>query len=393
MLCTSTRACTLLLLLPLLFLLLSTYLHGIGRTLQLNVILANTLTGYQGEPANSPEYNAALRLINLLGLNAPTSVQTVQHMIAADDCPSVEAIRSGRHQQETTRSVNNNGYNVNYTRTLWGNPSESESEFDTPDLTIFYAHGGGMVTGCTHTYQSNADDVAEIWKTRLSLSTVQTVNVAFRNLPRATMEEAISDFLAVYAHFVETQQVDPATVVFEGCSGGGSMVLFSYLQLLRQQLLPKPLLILSHSPGPGLEQTPHFLPWEESDAWSSNAQHNEQYFFSNAMGKQWGLEWDETSRTTLKEWLSDAALMNRLGAEVVITSAAHEMFHHPHEQFMHYYRETTGKKEEDVSSIQYLSFPNRTHCLQALGFTKFTGPDGEADERRIFQSIQKVWKR
>lgn len=385
----SVSTCCTILVIPL----LSILLLGTGSTLQYMMIVFNKVTFYEGEINNSNQYNAVLRLINMVGLNSPGGLNVLHERIQKNECYSLESLRSGKYTKNQQLKVLNNDHYVEYTETVWDiNSSGSSGSDSTPDLTIFYAHGGGMVTGCRLTYQYTLDSAAELWMDYLSLKSIRTVNIEFRNLPQTTMVDSISDFLSVYTHYISVRQMDSSKAIFEGCSGGGSMVLFSYLQMLQKPIeysahLPK--LILSHSPGPGLENVPSFTPWEGSHVYQMNIDHSSTFFFSNDVGQQWGKEWDEESRTTLTSWLSDRHLMGKLGKEVIVTSAEHEVFHHPHEEFMKYL--ITVHSGEQVG-VQYLSFPNRTHCLQALEFTMFTGPEGINDQKRIFKSIRNVWE-
>ena len=66
---------------------------------------------------------------------------------------------------------------------------------------------------------------------RLDLSSVQAANVEYRLLPEYTMIDALDDFVAVYEHMLNHHDVDPSKVVFTGCSGGGSMALYTYMYL------------------------------------------------------------------------------------------------------------------------------------------------------------------
>ena len=334
---------------------------------------SNRLTGFVGEPSNSEEYNAILRLLRLHPA-AWRGAPVVSESAKDRSCPDMSFLRPRNTANEVLHAPNED-LEVPFVLTKFG-------EGD-PDLTILYAHGGGMVTMCADMELPFSDRTAQNWMQQLNLPAIQIASVDYRLLPESTMEDALSDFLAVYQHLLKSHHVAPETVVFTGCSGGGSMALFSYMQLLRLGDWPKPGLVVSNSPGPGLEFSPAFPGWENTEQWRSNNGSSSCFMFTREAGRQWGLEWDEESAQTLGKWLADRDLVARIDERVIVTSAQHEMFAAPHDSFAQYAREAGA-------TFRYLSFPNRTHCMQAGVFALTTGRDGQQDLARLFGVVRKV---
>lgn len=347
----------------------------------------NEATGFVAEPGNSAEYNVVMRLVSWLPFASGTA--SVHAVRAMKDFPCTKVpdwLRPPR-VAENVMYADNEGHRVPYTMTRFGgDPNDDVSS--TADLTILYAHGGGMIGGCMDNDLLSSDMVSTTWKRELNLREVQVANVEYRLLPTASLEDAIGDFLAVYDQIVNVHGVDPRRVVFTGCSGGGAMTFYSFLQILRLGLWPRPKIVMVHSMGPSLEWTTSFpaTGWEDTQEWVKNDANNHAFFFSREAGREWGRMWPNESRVMAQTWLRNESLIGKLSKEVIMTVGEHEMFAATHRAFLKDARRAG-------STLQFVSVPNRTHCLQFPGFSALTGPEGADDTTNIFQAIRRVWEK
>ena len=344
-----------------------------------SMTLVNTITGFVGERGNSNEYNAILRMIHFLPFskNGPEGARAVKDEKFAS-CKNATSFQNAfirptdqMDSKEGSRRfyAKNRDHVVPFELTRFRTKQKGSSELS--ELTLLYAHGGGMIAGCIEDHQVAADYDGIMWMHALKLSSVTVANVDYRLLPNTTMEDSIDDYLAVYRWLLRERSVHPSTIVFTGCSGGGSMALYSYMRLLlasaggaNDETLPEPRLVVAHSPGPGLEFSPSFpTSWEETPEWAMNTDDDERFFFGREAGRQWGLEWDDVSQRSIASWLANSKLIGRLDKnKVLVTSAEHEMFAAPHRAFLQDARSFGA-------TLRFLSFPNRTHCLHTGAFS------------------------
>ena len=342
------------------------------------IIVYNRFTGFNPEPGSSEEYSAVLRLISFLdlisflpfkknGARAVTEMKEKKMLYTYYNIYS--SILRPQNDYDELRFTRNR--EVPYTFRKFGSqPAE---------LTILFAHGGGMIAGCMQEQQAISDYTAKIWKEQQNLKSIQIANVEYRLLPENTMVEALDDFVAVYDELLNRHDLNPSKTVFTGCSGGGAMALYTYLYLLQQDHIPLPGFVVAHSPAPGMEWTTKNFDWEQTDEWKKNVD-NDAFFFSRESGRQWGLEWDQNSRDTLSDWLSNDDLVSKLGPNVIITSAESEMFAATHRHFM----------KMRPNRATFISYPNRTHCLQQPALGLLLGDDGVRDTKRLFEAIRHI---
>ena len=344
------------------------YQTGVLMCLGKCIIVYNRFTGFKPEPANSDEYNAVLRLISFLPFKKH-GARAVTEMKEKRECRDSSVLRPINDYDELRHTRNGK---VPFTFTKFGSAEPAE-------LTILFAHGGGMIAGCMQEQQAISDFTAKIWKERLNLKSVQIANVEYRLLPENTMIDALDDFVEVYEELLNRHGADPRKTMFTGCSGGGAIPLYTYLYLLQQNQIPLPGLIVAHSPAPGMEWATNNFDWEQTDEWERSVD-NDAFFFSREAGRQWGREWDQESKDTLSKWFSNDDLISKLGPNVIITSAEKEMFAATHRHFM-----TTRPNR-----ATFISYPNRTHCLQQPAVGLLLGDDGVRDTDRLFEALQHI---
>lgn len=107
---------------------------------------------------------------------------------------------------------------------------------------ILYFHGGAFITGGLNTHRRFVATLSR------EAGGVPVFNVAYRQMPRHSIETSGGDALTAYRWLLERKGIDPSRLVVAGDSAGGSVAFGLTLAAIREGL-PAPAGVVGISPG------------------------------------------------------------------------------------------------------------------------------------------------
>ena len=114
---------------------------------------------------------------------------------------------------------------------------EIEPTYISSDYYVIYIHGGGYVTGDTVSETSYPTEF-------MKLLGAKGISVRYRLAPENPFPAALDDVIKVYRDVIKS--IDPAKIIFIGCSAGGGLTVTTCLKIKELSLpQPKAIILLS----------------------------------------------------------------------------------------------------------------------------------------------------